>query len=240
MAESIHDKKKRVRPPRVNITYEVELGGAMVMKELPFVVGVVGDMSGNPEKSLGKLKDRKFVEVDRDNFDTVLKSMTPRTVLVELERNANKNLLLSKANVDLNHGEVDVARIQDATFQPETLTLFGPDEQIQRISNDTKLFTATITAQNVVICAGMWSRQLGAGAGIIGVADPVAIGVVEGVQRTGVTAIGGAVSIAVYGVVEARACVDPVARAVYVTVVSGVLGARVACVARSIAVTSTI
>jgi type VI secretion system protein ImpB len=78
MPESVFDKKKRIRPPRVNITYEVELGGAMVMKELPFVVGVLSDLSGHPKESLGKLKDRKFVEIDRDNFDDVLKSMKPR------------------------------------------------------------------------------------------------------------------------------------------------------------------
>ncbi len=78
MAESVFEKKKRIRPPRVNITYEVELGGAMVMKELPFVCGVLSDLSGDPAKPLGKFKDRKFVEIDRDNFDDVLKSMTPR------------------------------------------------------------------------------------------------------------------------------------------------------------------
>jgi type VI secretion system protein ImpB len=78
MPESVFDKKKRIRPPRVNITYEVELGGASQMKELPFVVGVISDLSGDPKESLGKLKDRKFVEVDRDNFDEVLGSMKPR------------------------------------------------------------------------------------------------------------------------------------------------------------------
>ncbi len=61
MAESVFEKKMRIRPPRVNISYEVELGGAQVMKELPFVVGVLSDLSGNPAESLGKLKDRKFV-----------------------------------------------------------------------------------------------------------------------------------------------------------------------------------
>lgn len=81
MPESVFDKKKRVRPPRVNITYEVEIGGAMVMKELPFVIGVLSDLSGQPKESLPKLKDRKFVEVDRDNFDDVLKSMKPRLAL---------------------------------------------------------------------------------------------------------------------------------------------------------------
>ncbi len=81
MAESVYEKKKRVRPPRVNITYEVELGGAQVVKELPFVVGVISDLSGQPKEAPEKLKDRKFVELDRDNFDDVLKSMKPRVAL---------------------------------------------------------------------------------------------------------------------------------------------------------------
>jgi type VI secretion system protein ImpB len=81
VAESVFEKKKRVRPPRVNITYEVELGGAQVMKELPFVVGVLSDLSGQPKEPLGRLKDRKFVEIDRDNFNEVLKSMAPRVAL---------------------------------------------------------------------------------------------------------------------------------------------------------------
>jgi type VI secretion system protein ImpB len=76
--ESIFKKKERVRPPRVHITYEVETGGAIVMKELPFVVGVMSDLSGNPKEALPKLKERKFTEIDRDNFDDVLKSMKPR------------------------------------------------------------------------------------------------------------------------------------------------------------------
>lgn len=76
--ESVFEKKKRIRPPRVHITYEVETGGAMVMKELPFVMGVMSDLSGNPKESLPRLKDRKFVEIDRDNFDDVLASMKPR------------------------------------------------------------------------------------------------------------------------------------------------------------------
>ncbi len=76
--ESSQKKKERVRPPRVHISYEVELNGAQVMKELPFVAGVVADLSGNPKDPPPRLKDRKFVEIDRDNFDDVLKSMKPR------------------------------------------------------------------------------------------------------------------------------------------------------------------
>ena len=81
MPESVFDRKARVRPPRVHITYEVETGGAMVLKEIPFVMGVLADLSGQPAEALPKLKDRKFVEIDRDNFDDVLKSAKPRLAL---------------------------------------------------------------------------------------------------------------------------------------------------------------
>jgi type VI secretion system protein ImpB len=76
-SESVHQKLKRVRKPRVHITYEVETEGAVVEKELPFVVGVVGDFSGHPTEKLKPLKDRKFIQIDRDNFDDVMKRMTP-------------------------------------------------------------------------------------------------------------------------------------------------------------------
>lgn len=75
--DSVHDKLDRVRKPRVHITYEVETEGAMVEKELPFVVGVLGDFSGNPTEPLKALKDRKFTQIDRDNFDEVMARMTP-------------------------------------------------------------------------------------------------------------------------------------------------------------------
>lgn len=76
--ESTQKKLSRVRPPRVQITYDVEIGDAIETKELPFVLGVIGDYSGQPEQPLPKLKERKFVEIDRDNFDDVLKGMAPR------------------------------------------------------------------------------------------------------------------------------------------------------------------
>src|SRR5215475_1901593 len=75
--QSAQHKLDRVRPPRVQITYDVEIGGAIEVKELPFVVGVLGDFTGQPEQPLAKLKDRKFVEVNPDNFDTVLEGMKP-------------------------------------------------------------------------------------------------------------------------------------------------------------------
>ena len=76
--ESTQHKLDRVRPPRVHITYDVEIGDAIEMKELPFVVGVLADLSGKPDAPLPRVKDRKFVEIDRDNFNAVLKGMQPR------------------------------------------------------------------------------------------------------------------------------------------------------------------
>lgn len=74
---STQDKLKRVRKPRVHITYEVETGGAEVEKELPFVVGVMGDFSGNPDRPLQSLKEKKFVQIDRDNFTDVMADVAP-------------------------------------------------------------------------------------------------------------------------------------------------------------------
>jgi len=77
MAKSTQHKLDRVRPPRVHVTYDVETGDAIEVKELPFVMGVLGDFTGQPETPLPKLKERKFVEVNPDNFDSVLEGMKP-------------------------------------------------------------------------------------------------------------------------------------------------------------------
>lgn len=106
MAESIQHKLDRVRPPRVQITYDVEIGDAIVMKELPFVVGIMADLSGMHDKELPErydpaghngdklaasgpkdlplLKDRKYVNIDRDNFNDVMKSIAPRLVFKDI------------------------------------------------------------------------------------------------------------------------------------------------------------
>ncbi|HJV50504.1 MAG TPA: type VI secretion system contractile sheath small subunit [Noviherbaspirillum sp.] len=78
--ESVQKKLQRVRPPRVQLTYDVEIGDAIEQKEIPFVVGVMGDFSGNSGAPLPKLKERKFVNVDLDNFDDVMKGAAPRAV----------------------------------------------------------------------------------------------------------------------------------------------------------------
>ena len=78
MSDSTQHKLDRVRPPRVHITYDVEIGDAVEQKEIPFVVGVLSDLSGKPEKPLPPLKERKCIEIDRDNFNNILEGMKPR------------------------------------------------------------------------------------------------------------------------------------------------------------------
>ena len=77
MADSIHDKLKRVRKPRVHITYDVETNGAVAEKEIPFVMGVMGDYSGDNVDNKKALKDRKFSQIDRDNFNEVMSNVSP-------------------------------------------------------------------------------------------------------------------------------------------------------------------
>jgi type VI secretion system protein ImpB len=99
--ESTQQKLSRVRPPRVQITYDVEIGDAIETKELPFVLGVLGDYSGQPKTELPKLKERKFVAVDRDNFDDALKGMAPRlTLQVENTLKADDSRLSVELNFD--------------------------------------------------------------------------------------------------------------------------------------------
>ena len=78
--DSVQKRLQKVRPPRVQLTYDVEKGDAIEEKELPFVVGVMGDFSGNPDQPLPRVKDRRFVNVDLDNFDEVMEGMAPRAV----------------------------------------------------------------------------------------------------------------------------------------------------------------
>jgi type VI secretion system protein ImpB len=111
MGESIYKKKERVRPPRVHISYEVELNGVPTMKELPFVVGVMADLSGQPRAALPRPKDRKFVDVDPDNFDSVLKSMQPRLAYKVPNQLADDG---SELSVELNFEKM-------ADFQPENV-----------------------------------------------------------------------------------------------------------------------
>jgi len=121
--ESVHDKLGRVRAPRVHITYQVETGGAMVMKELPFVMGVLGDFTSNPKETDKKLKERDFVEVNMQNFDKVLKEMAPTLSFTAQ----------NKLSSDPNAGEIPI----DLKF--ESLSDFAPDRVAQQVEPLKKL-----------------------------------------------------------------------------------------------------
>jgi type VI secretion system protein ImpB len=104
MGESLQHKLDRVRRPRVQLTYDVETGGAMEKKELPFVVGVMADLSGQPKEAPRPLKERKFVNIDRDNFNDVLARSTPRLAVRVPNRLTDENTSLA---VELNFKNMD-------------------------------------------------------------------------------------------------------------------------------------
>ncbi len=106
MAESLQHKLDRVRAPRVQITYDVETGGAIEKKELPFVMGVFGDFTGMPEEPLPRLKDRKFVEVNPDNFDSVLAAMKPHLAF-SVENKLSDESEAGQLKVDLRFRSMD-------------------------------------------------------------------------------------------------------------------------------------
>jgi type VI secretion system protein ImpB len=108
MPESTQKKLSRIRPPRVQITYDVEIGGAIQMKELPFVAGILADLSGKPAEALPRVKERKFVEIDRDNFHDVLAASKPRLAFrVDNKLSAGEGEGESKLNVELTFRHLD-------------------------------------------------------------------------------------------------------------------------------------
>ncbi|MQA89718.1 MAG: type VI secretion system contractile sheath small subunit [Gemmatimonas sp.] len=120
MAESVNTKLERVRAPRVHIKYEVETGGAIEMKELPFVMGVLGNLTGHPSEPLAKLKERKFVEIDPDNFDEVLKSMKPH-LSFKVENMLSDEPDAGQLAVDLNFQSMDDFSPEQVAAQVEPL-----------------------------------------------------------------------------------------------------------------------
>ncbi len=111
MSDSTQHKLDRVRPPRVHITYDVEIGDAVEQKEIPFVVGVLGDLSGHPEKPLPPLKERKCVEIDRDNFNGILEGVKPRLAIKVDNRMQDND---TKIGVELTFSSLD-------DFHPENI-----------------------------------------------------------------------------------------------------------------------
>lgn len=104
MLESLQHKLDRVRPPRVQITYDVEIGNAIVMKELPFVMGIMADLSGMPTNPLPKMSQRKFVEIDRDNLDEIMEKIQPRLAIHVDNKLANDG---SHINAELFFNNMD-------------------------------------------------------------------------------------------------------------------------------------
>ncbi|MEX2303641.1 MAG: type VI secretion system contractile sheath small subunit [Bryobacterales bacterium] len=104
--QSTQKKLSRVRPPRVQIEYEVQVGDSIEIKEIPFVMGVLGDFAGQPVEEQARLKDRKFVEVTPDNFDDVLSSMKPH-LAYSVENKLSEDPDAPKLKVDLNFRSLD-------------------------------------------------------------------------------------------------------------------------------------
>lgn len=122
--ESLQHKIERVRPPRVNITYDVEVGGAIELKELPFVLGVMGDFVGKPEEPLPAFKQRKFIEIDPDNFNQVMAGMKPRLAFNTENKLQDDG---SKLGVDLKFNSIED---------------FDPDNVVQQVEPLQKLVEA--------------------------------------------------------------------------------------------------
>ena len=109
--ESLQKKVGRVRPPRVHITYDVQVGDAIEKRDLPFVAGVLADLSGMPDKALPPIAKRKFVEIDRDNFNDVMKKIGPRLAFKVQNRLSEDD---TKLNVELRFESMD-------DFQPANI-----------------------------------------------------------------------------------------------------------------------
>lgn len=131
MSESLQHKLDRVRPPRVQITYDLEIGDAIEMRELPFVVGIMSDLSGDrdPEAEVKSLAERKFVEVDRDNFTHVMEDIAPRLAF----RVDNK---LSEAKEGEEETQLNVL------LNFRSMDDFDPVQVIKQVPAMEKLFAA--------------------------------------------------------------------------------------------------
>ena len=116
--ESVQKRLQKIRPPRVQMTYDVEIGDAIESKEVPFVMGVVGDFAGKSEVEQKRLKDRRFVNVDRDNFDEVMKGIEPRAAFTVENTLARDD---TKIGVDLKFRSLDDFRPEAVVEQVEPL-----------------------------------------------------------------------------------------------------------------------
>lgn len=124
MSNSLQQWVGRNRPPRVQITYDVEVGDAVEKRELPMVVGIMADLSGHPDTPLPKLKDRRLTEIDRDNFNDVLKQINP-TLKLDVPNTASKDGTTVPVALSFTH-----------------LSDFHPDALVQKVPRLAKLLEA--------------------------------------------------------------------------------------------------
>jgi len=139
--ESVQKKLKRIRPPRVQLTYDVEVGDGKEIKELPFVVGVLGDFSAASELEKTKLKDKKFINVDLDNIDEVMQSLAPRAAF-QVENTLTKEG--GRMSVDLTFNAMQDFRPENVIQQVDPLRkLVEARERLtdlrNKISNNERL-----------------------------------------------------------------------------------------------------
>jgi len=130
--ESLQKKVGRVRPPRVQITYDVQVGDAIEKRDLPFVVGVLADLSGMPEKPLPAISKRKFVSIDRDNVNDVMKKIGPRLAFKVPNRLSEDD---TKLNVELRF---------------ESMDDFSPGAVARKVESLNKLLTARNQLSNLI------------------------------------------------------------------------------------------
>lgn len=109
--DSVQKRLQKIRPPRVQLTYDVEKGGTIEQKEIPFVVGVLGDFSGIPEEAMPRIKERDFVSIDTDNFDEVLEGMAPRAAFRAPNKLSEEG---GEIDIDLKFKSID-------DFRPEAI-----------------------------------------------------------------------------------------------------------------------
>src|SRR5207245_288941 len=177
MPESLQHKLDRVRRPRVHITYDVETGGAMKKVELPFVVGVLADLSGQPKEALKPLKERKAVYIDRDNFNDVLAKAGVRLALRVPNKLTDPN---SKLAVELNFKGMDdfePARVAEQIGPLKKLLEMREEltELLSRMEGNDKLgelLESILTNQDKAVALGQFMDRQGQSAPDVSAAAP--------------------------------------------------------------------
>jgi type VI secretion system protein ImpB len=135
--ESVHAKLSRVRSPRVHVTYDVEIGGAIELKEIPFVMGIMADLSGQPADPLPKVKDRRFVEITPDNYSAVMESMKPR-VAFSVENRLTEDSGAGNLGVDLTFKSLE-------DFEPEQVARrIGPLRELMELRTQLSDLVGTL------------------------------------------------------------------------------------------------